>query len=51
MAIRLATLATVPVNRVCIEVRPLSKGELLIACANTGETMSSVKRLRKGRIQ
>src|SRR5580698_8844686 len=48
MAIRLATLATVPVKRVCIAVKPVSKGDC--AKASAGKRISRVKRLRPGRI-
>src|ERR1700684_2728988 len=49
MAIRLAILATVPVKRVCIAVKPVSKGDC--AKASAGKRISRVKRLRPGRIR
>src|SRR6202167_2984330 len=49
MAIRLATFATVPVKRVCIAVKPVSKGDC--AKANAGKRISRVKRLRPGRFR
>src|ERR1035441_1133576 len=48
MAIRLATLATVPVKRVCIAVKPVSKGDW--ARASAGKRINRVIRLRLGRI-
>jgi hypothetical protein len=42
-------LATVPVNRVCIAVNPVSNGDC--ARASAGKRISRVKRLRLGRIR
>src|SRR5580658_9880743 len=49
MAIRLATLATVPVKRVCIAVKPVSNGDC--ARASAGKRISRVKRVALGRIR
>jgi hypothetical protein len=45
MAIRLATLATVPVNRFCNAVNPVSNGDPLCAVVIAGKRRSRKKRV------
>src|SRR5258708_30553917 len=51
MAIREATLATVPVKRVWRLVKPLSKGEPDCACAATGSSSNTLRSRKRDRTQ
>src|SRR5258708_38468196 len=51
MAIREATLATVPVKRVWRLGKPLSKGEPGCACAATGRSSNTLRSRKRDRTQ